>query len=240
MSFFLWWMCYAFCYVFMLRFKFCFNWFNKKKKGDLCVVKSINHINKILILCPLFCKCWILNTVRCVWRHTFIKRVSMNKYKKPNCLSTGKKKKKKKTLKCKVHISRLKFQTCSDFHFFPTTPSTRRSAYRVPDQWAHEKRKSKRKRKNRTLFVFCNSESWGTLFVSATTGDSEHNSEGRHTYSHLLVFYSITISRVLKITVECRFIDDSSQTKIDLVLKNIAKKIKFHHFIYVVLNFLLK
>ena len=38
--------------------------------------------------------------------------------------------------------------------------------------------------------------------------------------------------------------DDFSQIKIDLVLKNIhlcvAKKIKFCHFIYVVFNFLLK
>ena len=106
------------------------------------------------------------------------------------------------------------------------------------------KRKSKRKQKNRTLFVFYNNESWGTLFFSATTSDLEDNSEGRHAYSPLLVFYSITISRVLKITIECRFIDDFSQTKIDLVLKNIdlcvAKKIKFCHFIYVVFNFLLK
>ena len=74
--------------------------------------------------------------------------------------------------------------------------------------------------------------------------DSEDNSEGRHVFSPLLVFYSIIISRVLKITVECRFIDDFSQTEIDLVLKNIdlcvAKKIKFCHFIYVVFNFLLK
>ena len=34
-----------------------------------------------------------------------------------------------------------------------------------------------------------------------------------------LVSYSITVSRVLKITLECRFIDDFSQTEIDLVLK---------------------
>ena len=82
------------------------------------------------------------------------------------------------------------------------------------------------------------------MFVSTTTGDLEDNSEGRHSYSHLLVFYSITVSRVLKITVECRFIDDFSQSEIDLVLKNmdlcVAKKIKFCHFIYVVFNFLLK
>ena len=60
-----------------------------------------------------------------------------------------------------------------------------------------------------------------------------------------LVSYSITVSRVLKITLECRFIDDFSQTEIDLVLKNIdlcvsQKKKKFCRFIYVVLNFLLK
>ena len=36
-----------------------------------------------------------------------------------------------------------------------------------------------------------------------------------------LVSYSITVSRVLKITPECRFIDDFSQIEIDLVLKNI-------------------
>ena len=103
---------------------------------------------------------------------------------------------------------------------------------------------SKRKQKNRTLFVFYNNESWGTLFFSATTSDLEDNSEGRHAYSPLLVFYSITISRVLKITIECRFIGDFSQSEIDLVLKNmdlcVAKKIKFCHFIYVVFYFLLK
>ena len=87
--------------------------------------------------------------------------------------------------------------------------------------------------KKKTLFIFCNNRQFRS--------ESEDNSKGRHVFTPLLVFYSITISRVLKITVECRFIDDFSQTKINLVLKKIdlcvAKKIKFCHFIYVVFNF---
>ena len=103
------------------------------------------------------------------------------------------------------------------------------------------------------LFVLCNSEDWKSLFVLCSNRRfrsytvfalQQQTIQKVGIFPPFLVFYPVIVSRVLKITVECRFTDDSSQTEIDLVLKNIdlcvAKKIKFRHFIYVVLNFLLK
>ena len=103
------------------------------------------------------------------------------------------------------------------------------------------------------LFVLCNSKVWKSLIVLCNnrrfrsypvSALQQQIIQKVGIFPPFLVFYSITVSRVLKITLECRFIDDFSQIEIDLVLKNIdlcvAKKIKFCHFIYVVLNFLLK
>ena len=104
------------------------------------------------------------------------------------------------------------------------------------------------------LFVLCNSKVWKSLIVLCNNRWfrsypisilQQQIIQKVGIFPPFLVSYSITVSRVLKITLECRFIDDFSQTEIDLVLKNIdlcvaKKKKKFCHFIYVVLNFLLK
>ena len=87
----------------------------------------------------------------------------------------------------------------------------------------------------KSSFVLCNNRRFRIYPVSAL---QQQIIQKVGIFPPFLVFYSITVSRVLK------FIDDFSQTEIDLMLKNIdlcvAKKIKFLHFIFVVLNFLLK
>ena len=87
---------------------------------------------------------------------------------------------------CVSQIKKKK-KTKNEFQTLTSTSSLQlhrhRSAYRVPDQQHYEKRKSKGKRKNRTLFVFCNSENWETLFVLCNNrqfrSDLENNLEGR-------------------------------------------------------------
>ena len=89
------------------------------------------------------------------------------------------------------------------------------------------------------LFVLCNSKVWKSLIVLCNNRRfrsypisilQEQIIQKVGIFPPFLVSYSITVSRVLKITLECRFIDDFSQTEIDLVLKNIdlcvAKKKK--------------
>ena len=112
---------------------------------------------------------------------------------------------------------------------------------------SNRRTKKKSLHQQKILFVLCNSEDWTFSFVfcnnrrlrsSPVSGFQKNIIQKVGIFPPFLVSYSITVSRVLK------FIDDFSQTKIDLVLKNIdlcvAKKIKFRHFIFVVLNFLLK
>ena len=89
------------------------------------------------------------------------------------------------------------------------------------------------------LFVLCNSKVWKSLIVLCNNRRfrsypisvlQQQIIQKVGIFLPFLVSYSITVSRVLKITLECRFIDDFSQTEIDLVLKNIdlcvAKKKK--------------
>ena len=66
------------------------------------------------------------------------------------------------------------------------------------------------------MIVLCNNRRFRSYPVSAL---QQQTIQKVGIFPLFLIFYSITISRVLKITLECRFIDDFSQTEIDLVLK---------------------
>ena len=135
------------------------------------------------------------------------------------------KKKKKHKPKSPNHISWSKFRltlTCDSslqihIHTNQTSvfqPIKQTNKKRPLQQW-------------KPLFVLCNSEVWKSLFVlcnnrrfrSYTVSVLQQQIIQKvGIFLPFLVSYSITISRVLRITLECRFIDDFSKTKIGLVL----------------------